>query len=178
MTDETSQTQHDNDKHQSGNMILMTLKERWDLQCTFYKAGVIAALYDALQLARDSGQSPPEWAIEGALAVVGERLKFGFTIGKGAKGNELSNYQKNMSHFRRWQVVQRLRSQGIKWDDVFIKATKYLKDTFAEAGPSAIQKSYSRVQSDLKDPEKALQYYSAFGEVQELTDTPNIPLKK
>ncbi len=155
---------------------LMTVEERWKQQRPFFEAGIIPALYDALVLARDSGFEPPDWVIDGVIMVVGDRLKFGFTTGKGATGNELSKYQAAMRRYRRWQAVKRLRKNGIAWAKVYTEAEKLLTGTFAEAKDETIKKSYQRVENDLKDPEKHLEYYLAYREVQELTDTPILDL--
>lgn len=156
--------------------FLFCLSDKWELLRTFFEAGVVPALYDALMLASDSGQPPPDWAVEGALRIVGDRLKFGFTKGKGATGNELSKYQAAMRRYRRWQAVKKLRENGIVWSDVYVEAEKLLKGTFAEAKDETIKKSYQRVENDLKDPEKYPEYYLAYREVQELTDTPILDL--
>ena len=156
--------------------FFINLKERWELQRLFYEAGVVPALYDALLLARDSGYPPPDWAVAGALKIVGDRLKFGFTTGKGATGNELAKYRAAMKRFRRWQAVKKLRSEGIQWTKVYAEAANRIKGTFAEASDETIKKSYQTVEKDLKDPKKALQYYRAMREVGELTDTPLLSL--
>ena len=147
------------------------LGEKWELLRTFFEAGVVPALYDALMLARDSSLPPPDWAVEGALRIVGDRLKFGFTTGKGATGNELAKYQAAMKRYRRWQAVKRQRENGTAWTKAYAEAEKLLKGTFAEASDETIKKSYQRVNKDLKDPEKHIEYYQAYLEVQELTDT-------
>jgi hypothetical protein len=41
--------------------------------------------------------------LDAAIRVIGDRLKFGFSLGKGASGNELAKYRKDMKHFRRYQ---------------------------------------------------------------------------
>ena len=45
---------------QENTSHLFKLSEKWELERTFYEAGVDAALYDALQLARDSELPPPQ----------------------------------------------------------------------------------------------------------------------
>ena len=156
--------------------FLFRLSDKWELLRTFFEAGVVPALYDALMLARDSGLPPPDWAVEGALEIVGDRLKFGFTTGKGATGNELAKYQAAMKRFRRWQAVKKQREYGTVWTKVYSEAEEILKGTFAEAGDETIKKSYQRVEKDLKHPEKCLEYYRAYREVQKLTDTPTLTL--
>ena len=108
--------------------------------------------------------------------IVGDRLKFGFTTGKGATGNELAKYQAAMRRFRRWQAVKKLRGNGIPWTEVYFEAEEMLSDTFAEAKAETIKKSYQRVEKDMKDPVEALQYFHAYSKVRELTDTPVLNL--
>jgi len=131
------------------------------------RGGVIAALFDAIILAKESEQPPPEWAMEGALRVIGDRLKFGFK--KGATRNELRDYVMAMKHYHRWQLVKKLLRNGVVWTKVFLEAEKHLADTNDSVKEEAIKKSYKRVQKDMKDSKKALQYYQCLYEAQELT---------
>ena len=119
MTDKGQET-HGTPSH------LLTQQERWELQRAFYEAGVMPALYDALVIAKESGLPPPDWVVEESLMVVGDRLKLGFTTGKGAIGNELPKYQAAMKHYRRWQAVKKLRDKGTAWMEVYDEAEKLL----------------------------------------------------
>ncbi len=150
---------------------LRTLSEWWESQRTFYEAGVDAALYDALQLARDSGLSPPEWVIEGALDIVGCRLKSGPAKGKGKTA-----YYKAMRRYHRWQAVRKAKDRGATWVDAYGEASEVLTGTFAEGGNDLMKKDYQQVQKDLKDPKKALQYYGALRDAQIMTGTPMLSL--
>ena len=65
-----------------------------ELKVFYSVGGIIPPLYDALVLVRDSGCQTPEWVIDGAIRIVGDRLKQGYTIGYGPTGNELPNTEK------------------------------------------------------------------------------------
>src|SRR5690349_472098 len=98
---------------------------------SFYEQGVIAALHDALVLLREFGGEPPEWVLEGAIRVVADRLKHGFSTGKGQSGNELAKYRNDMMHFRRWQLVEFLRSKKkMPLLTAFAEASDRLKGKF------------------------------------------------
>jgi hypothetical protein len=149
---------------------------RWKELREFYESGTLAALYDALLLATESGYPPPDWVVEGALKVVGDRLKAGFPLGKGRSGNELAKYQNSMKERRRWQTVKALKQKKITVEDACADAVPILKKTFAKAKADMIAKSYKRVEKDMKDPKKRLRYYNAQPEVRKLTKTPTIEL--
>ena len=155
---------------------LYTLSERWEVQREFYQAGVVAALFDALILARDSGQPPPDWAVEGAINVVGDRLIVGHPIGPGPTGNELSKYKKAMAHFRRWQAVRKAKEKGLSWGNAYTYASNTLHGTFAAGAQATMKNSYLKVTKAMSDPVERLQFYSAMKEAQELTGTPAIAM--
>ena len=118
----------------------------------FYEQGVMPALYDALVLARENEVPPPNWVLEGAQRVIGDRLKLGFVKGIGVTGNEASQYRFNMMHFRRWQAVKLCLSQGSTLDDAYYDASELLKGTFAKGQEDTMKASYGKVSSDLQDP--------------------------
>ncbi len=147
---------------------------RWEELREIYESGVPAAIYEAILIATESGSPPPDWVLEGALKIIGDRLKLGFSLKNGRSGNELAKYQNSMKHFRRWQVVSKLLENGVVFTKVFGEAEDLLQKTFAKAKDDTIEKSYKRVEKDMNDPKKRLQYYRAQREVQELTNTPTI----
>ncbi len=116
--------------------------------------------------------------LDGCLKLIEDRLKFGFTIGTGQARNELSNYRINMIHFRRWQAVRKVRSEGIKFPKAYSEASSRLADTFAAGGEDAIKKSYLLVRKDMQNPKKRLRYYRGRSDVQWLTDTAAPDLSK
>jgi len=148
---------------------LFKLSERWELMRVFYEAGVDAALYDALFLAVEAGNAPPEWAVEGALEAVGDRLKF-----NPDKEEAKTDYYKAIIRFRRWQAVMKSKEEGFKGDDVFNNAIELLEGTFASGGFHTMKKSYQNVRNDLKDPENAKQYYQAMRDAQIISRTPTL----
>ena len=148
-----------------------TFSERMAVWRAYYDAGIIPALYDALTFAEEYGAHPPDWAIKAATQIVKERIENPKILGKGPKGNELSNYRTDMKHLFRWQIVKGLRAGGMKLDKAYVKTQERLVGNFAAGGPDAIKKSYDIVQKNLKDPDKALKYYRASNEMRELTGT-------
>lgn len=124
-----------------------------------WEAGVVVALYDALILARDSGRNPPEWVLEGARKVVEDRLKQGFSQGKGQLGNELSKHRSRMVKYSRYQCVKKHRSDGMTIEDACVAAEKQLKSTSAAASEGQMKKDFYKVQSELKDEKLAALYY-------------------
>jgi hypothetical protein len=136
----------------------------------FYEAGVVLALYDALAPARDSGQPAPEWAIAGAIPIVGEQLEKGISTGQGASGNTAAQYKNDMRHFRRWLVVRQLHKEGAA-GSLYKKAEKFLKSQFGWGSDAVIGKSFRRVEKHLKNPKTALRYYRGLREGQELMAT-------
>ncbi len=162
-------------KKKISTTFIVNLERTWEIQHVLYEAGVLPALFDAIFIAKKEGRPLPDWAVDGALNVIGDRLKVGFTKGKGATGNELAKYQMDMKHYHRWQAVKKLKREGIPWSEVYIKALKILKGTAASVGPKGpisdetVKKSYGRVQKDMKDPKKALLYYQCLYEAMELT---------
>ena len=150
--------------------FIVNLKPKWKSQREFYeKGGVLAALFDAIFLAKESKQPPPEWVLDGALKVIGDRLKAGLKIGKGTKGNESAKYEIEMNHYHRWRTIKILRRKGVKWTKVYDEAEKLLAGTLGSVKAGMIKKSYKMVQKDMKNPKKALQYYQCLYEAQELT---------
>ena len=136
----------------------------------FYEAGVVLALYDALVLARDSGLPAPDWVIEGAISIIGPRLKVGISTGKGASANTAAKYKIDMMHFRRWLVVRELHKKGGA-GSLYKKAEKLLKGQFGWGSDAVIGKSFRRVEKQLKNPKTALRYYRGSREGQELMAT-------
>ena len=162
----------DGTKTKISTNFIVNLKQKWNSQRAYYeKGGVIAALFDAIILAKESKQPPPEWVLNGALKVIGDRLKFGFK--KGATGNESQKYEMAMKHYHRWQAVKKLRRKGIVWTKVFHEAEKLLAGTNDSVKHDAIKASYKQVQKDMKDQKKVLQYYQCLYEAQELTGVDN-----
>lgn len=153
-----------------------TPSERFGVWRAYYEAGILPALYDALKFAVEIGASPPDWVIEAATHVVRERIANPKILGKGPKGNELSSYKSDMRHVRRWETVKALREKGMTLEHAYQEAQEHLVGTFAAGGPDAIKKSYDRVRTNLKDPDKALRYYRASSEMRSLTDTALLPL--
>ena len=113
----------------------------------------------------------PEWVLEGAILIVGDRIKFGFTKGMGPTGNERSQYRKIKEHYWRWWTVNTLREQGIKPSSLYFEASLRLKGKFGKGSDETIRKSFYKVQKDLKDKKKRWQFYRGMHEIQELTDT-------
>jgi hypothetical protein len=136
----------------------------------FYEADVVLALYDALVLARDSGLPAPDWVIEGAVPIVGAKLKDGIPTGQGASGNTAARYKTDMKHFHRWLVVRKLHENGAA-GSLYKKAEKLLKGQFGWGSAAVIGKSFRRVERHLKDPKTALRYYRGLQEGQKLMRT-------
>lgn len=155
---------------------LFNLKDRLEMQRQIFKAGIVAALHDALILIRDTGVPTPEWVTEGSIKIAADRLVHGFKTGKkGRASNEATVYRDDMVKFRRWQVVDRLRDRlGMTIPDAAEEAEKILQGTFAKAAASTIQECFEVVQQDLKDPGLAKKYYPAMTDSQWLTDTPTV----
>jgi hypothetical protein len=94
----------------------------------------------------------PEWAADGLTLVLHE-----LDIGKeGVKyevdcGRERIKYggrafrEKSRKHDKRWDMVKRLRKEGVKWDAVYQEAAKRLSDSDHSAGADAVRKSYQRI---------------------------------
>ena len=109
--------------------------------------------------------------IEGAIKIIGDRLKIGFTTGKGASGNELAKYKADMKHFRRWQAVKRRLDQGATLVDACYEAADELQGTFAKGGEQTVKLSYKVVEDHLPNVKERMRYYNAMREVRYLTDT-------
>lgn len=171
------------DKRKTSTTLIVNPKRKLRLQKAFYEAGILTALYDALYICTQADIRPPQWVMDGALNVIGDRIKTGSPIGKGQTGNERKKYQAALIHYHRWQAVKQLRRKGIVWTKVYDQAKKKLAGTNAVLGPNGktikpgtIRSSYKKVEKDMKDPKKALQYYQCLHEAMELTGLDKGPI--
>ena len=146
-------------------------EKRWEKLRKSYEAGVDVALYDALELAYDSVQAPPDWAFGAAMEIVGNQLKKGISTGMGITGNTTTKYQYTMKRFRRWHEVKQLYENGMCLNAAYYAAIENLEGKFAEGGFDTMKKSYYRVEKELKDPTTAFQYYLAMNDAKVMTGT-------
>jgi hypothetical protein len=145
--------------------------KKWEKLRKSYEAGVDAALYDALELAHESLQVPPDWVFEAALEIIGNQLKNGVSVGKGKTGNTTTKYKYAMKRFRRWHEVKQLHENGMTLEVAFHKAADNLSKTFAKGGYDTMKNSYYKVKKDLIKPKTADLYYSAMHDAQVMTGT-------
>lgn len=136
--------------------------EKWlEEREVFFEAGVIPALYDALYLCKKADHPLPAWAVDGALAVIEERLRTGKSKGKGPKSNDASASKKDRDHFQRWVAVRKLVRAGEPHDkEIYAKAKPSLAEVGADCSESTIKRSYWIVEKDMKNPDGARKYYS------------------
>jgi hypothetical protein len=119
-----------------------------------FERGAIAALYDALYYLEQIGGEPPGWVLEGALQIIGDRLKTGKPIGDGSSGNERIKYRRQRMHYERWLAYRVVVAEGTPTIDACAEVSKRLKGTYAKGGADAIEKSVKQVTKMLKNPEK------------------------
>jgi hypothetical protein len=139
------------------------IPSRIELLRYFCEAGVTPAVHDTLVLVLENKLEVPRWLAESLLAIVKERLA--------TPNNERVMYKSRMRHFYRWRQVRRLLDEGVKWDDVYACASKAFEGTDLECGEEMIKYSYKTVNKALKDPRKALQYYTTMKATRILTET-------
>jgi hypothetical protein len=138
-----------------------------------YNAGIIPALFTALHLIRDSGFPTPNWVLEGAIKIVGERLTNPKSKKRGGPGaNELTQYQNMMRDLRRWWLVQEvMRTEGFKKTPAFKKVSQKLKEHGElSVCESMVRTSYARVEDDKHDWKK-WRYHAPGYELGKLTGT-------
>jgi hypothetical protein len=119
-----------------------------------FEWGAVAALYDALYFLEQLGGEPPGWVLEGALRIIGDRLKTGKSIGKGSSGNERIKYRRQSIHYQRWLAYRVVVAEGTPTIDAFAKVSERLKGTYAKGKADAIEKSVKQVTKMLKNPKK------------------------
>lgn len=141
-----------------------------------FERGAIAALYDALYYLEQVGGKPPAWVLEGALRIIGDRLKTGKPIGKGSSGNERINYRRQRIYYQRWLAYQVVVAEGVPTIDAFAKVSERLKGTYAKGGADAIEKSVKQVTKMLKNPKKHPPYLP-MPESSALAGTPALKLE-
>lgn len=124
-------------------------------------SGSLWALHDALELISHFGRITPDWLLEGATAVVRDRLQHGKTIAKGGPGgNETSKKLQDMKDFHRWQIVKYMVKNGIQETSAFKQAVPRLSAKGDTVSWSTIRDSYKQVEADWADPIKRQRYYS------------------
>jgi hypothetical protein len=132
----------------------------------FCDAGVAPAIHDAWVIVINNKFVVPDWLAAATISLIAKVLPRGRVA-----------YRRKMRHYYRWRTVRRLRSDDVEREDVFKDASDALLGTQYYAGRDAIEASYKKVQSGLKDPKTALQYYTAMKETRELIGT-SFSLKK
>ena len=136
--------------------------EHWlEVRQVFFEAGVILALFDALYFCRKTDHPLPIWVVDGAIAVVGDRLRTGKSKGKGPKSNDATASGKDRAHFQRWLAVRKVMKAGEALDnEIYNKAKPLLAEVDADCSEWTIKRSYWIVDKDMKDPKNARKYYS------------------
>lgn len=143
----------------------------------FWKAGVTAALFDAMRRAEETSDVP-DWVWAGCRKVVEDRLRAGFgTDAKTGKCNdEKKLYKARIRNYYRWRAVWKHRRQnGATWEGAYIKACEELTGTFAKGSPETMKTCYAKISRQLKDESTAYLYYSAMPETRLITNTSLIP---
>ncbi len=140
----------------------------------FWKAGVTAALYDALKhQKRNPHIEPPEWILDASIMVVEERLRAGFEtkLKHGKMNDERKIYQLEIAAYYRWRAVWKSYLAGLTLEVACGNASDALAGTDYEGEAETMRKAYQRVSRELSDPAKAFRYYSAMPETREITGT-------
>lgn len=129
-----------------------------------YKAGVPAALYDAVCYLREV-QGPhgetlvPDWMWDGILAAVEKQIDQPDATGPGRTGNKTAKYKANMVNWRRYKAVVDAKSEGCTWDLAYETAHEILKGTVAQGEPETMKNSYQKVSKALDDPSQRDRFY-------------------
>jgi len=160
------------DGENGSTSYLVTELDRWlSEREVFFEAGIIAALYDALFVCKCTDHPLPMWVKDGALEVIGERLKVGASKSKGPKANDATAYKKDRTHLQRWLAVKKLRYAGEPQDkEIFAKAKKLLSDVGADCSEKTIERSFAIVEKDMKIPKNALKYYRPLRRAEEMLE--------
>lgn len=129
-----------------------------------YKAGIDAALYDAVCYLREV-QGPygesliPDWMWDGMLAAVKWQIDHPIVTGPGRTGNKTAKYKADLVHWRRYKAVVDAKSAGCTWVLAYETAHKKLKGTPAQCAEEQMKASYKKVSKALDDPSQRDRFY-------------------
>jgi hypothetical protein len=115
-----------------------------------WRAGVSAAVVDAISWCRLFQRPPPVW-LEYAVADIAKRQR--------TKAEAKRHYEA-MVHYTRWDTMVQLCEwrKRLSWERRFEIASDLLAGTGAAGSPDTIAKSYKRVQRDFR-AQRMAKYY-------------------
>ena len=127
--------------------------------------GSLPALHLALEVLKEGVDEKSKWVVEGALQIVADRVKLGFTIGKGQSGNEFAKHREAMKRLNRWRAVKKLREKGNTLTQAIRLAKVHLKRKGDGVKAETIKQSYYRVEKETKTIKTAAQYFAGLREI-------------
>ena len=74
-----------------------------------FKAGVVAALYDAILICLETDLPSPKWVQIGTARLMEEVFSGGLERKKGRTGNPFARYRNDIIHYARWDAVTEAR---------------------------------------------------------------------
>jgi hypothetical protein len=108
--------------------------------------GSLAALADAVQLCRQRKLPLPDWVADGVLRIIAEPK---------LRAKLVAAERRNNMHYTRWDAVRELRDRRVEltaagyrptWNDAYCNAAEKLAGTKAAGSPTAMAKSYQKVE--------------------------------
>lgn len=152
-----------------------TFAQRWPIRLkrlrnSYEKQGVLPALYDAVELVRDSeGSNATRWVFDAALEIIADRLTNPKAVsGGGRSANELSKHQTDMLHLDRWKRVEQylLEHPNSTKKIAFLAVSETLHlPNLKRIKERAVEDLYYHVEKDRKHPDNQWKYHRTRSEL-------------
>lgn len=125
------------------------LNQELEFKHKAYAAGNLGALRDALIICSKEMIPLPGWLTSG----LDELLVYEISAPHGRLSGWLKKYQRDMIDFARADAVEECRDHGLRWREVYVRASELLAREGDAVSEDAIEKSYKRFKRQSKqDP--------------------------
>ena len=109
-----------------------------------YREGSLIALMEALYISSKCQIPWPAWATKGMVTILDELVNNNIKSRLGRHAKRIKQYHQDMIDWERYDTIQKLIENDVKWKDVYKSASQLLAETEAYGSANTMKKAYQR----------------------------------